>query len=86
MIRRSFLALVAVAAVSLASILVAFAIWNASKAWLCQPHSLVQGHAIWHLLGAVSAYFLYRYYASELTIPDSRSVRTDGDIPAAATA
>ena len=71
---------------SLASILVAFAIWNASKAWLCQPRSLVQGHAIWHLLGAVSAYFLYRYYASELTIPDSRSVQTDGDIPAAATA
>jgi len=76
----------AYAAVSLASILVAFAIWNASKAWLCQPRSLVQGHAIWHLLGAVSAYFLYRYYASELTIPDSRSVQTDGDIPAAATA
>jgi len=76
----------AYAAVSLASILVAFAIWNASKAWLCQPRSLVQGHAIWHLLGAVSAYFLYRYYASELTIPDSRSMQTDGDIPAAATA
>jgi hypothetical protein len=50
---------------SLASILTAFLIWNASRAWLCDPHSLVQGHAIWHVLGAVSAYFLYRYYASE---------------------
>ena len=50
---------------SLASILVAFAIWNASKSWLCDPQSLVQGHAIWHILDAVSAYFLYRYYASE---------------------
>ena len=50
---------------SLASILTAFAIWNASKAWLCDPHSLIQGHAIWHILGAVAAYFLYRYYASE---------------------
>jgi len=50
---------------ALGSILVAFAIWNASKAWLCDPHSLVQGHAIWHILGAVAAYFLYRYYASE---------------------
>jgi hypothetical protein len=50
---------------SLASILIAFAIWNTTKTWLCDPHSLVQGHAIWHLLGAVSAYFLYRYYASE---------------------
>ena len=50
---------------SLASILTAFAIWNATKDWLCDPHSLIQGHAIWHVLGAVSAYFLYRYYASE---------------------
>jgi len=31
---------------SLASILTAFAIWNATKAWLCDPHSLIQGHAI----------------------------------------
>ena len=50
---------------SLASMLIAFAIWNASKSWLCEPRSLVQGHAIWHILGAVAAYFLYRYYASE---------------------
>jgi uncharacterized membrane-anchored protein len=50
---------------SLAAILTAFAIWNASKAWLCDPHSFIQGHAIWHILGAVSGYFLYRYYASE---------------------
>jgi len=50
---------------SLASMLTAFAIWNATKAWLCDPHSLIQGHAIWHILCAVSAYLLYRYYASE---------------------
>jgi hypothetical protein len=50
---------------SLASILTAFAIWNGAKARLCEPHSLIQGHAIWHILGAVAAYFLYRYYASE---------------------
>jgi hypothetical protein len=50
---------------SLAAILTAFAIWNATRTWLCDPHSFIQGHAIWHLLGAVSAYFLYRYYASE---------------------
>ncbi len=50
---------------SLGSILIAFAIWNASKTWLCDPHSFIQGHAVWHVLGAVSAYFLYRYYASE---------------------
>lgn len=50
---------------SLASILVAFAIWNVTKVRLCDPDSLVQGHAIWHILCAVAAYFLYRYYASE---------------------
>jgi hypothetical protein len=50
---------------SLASMLTAFAIWNATRTWLCDPHSLVQGHAFWHLLGAAAAYFLYRYYASE---------------------
>jgi hypothetical protein len=50
---------------SLASILTAFAIWNVSKAWLCDAHSVIQGHAIWHLLCAVAAYFLYRYYAGQ---------------------
>lgn len=62
---------------SLASMLIAFAIWNATKTWLCDPHSLVQGHAIWHLLGAVSAYFLYRYYASEEIV--DRTVRAPAD-------
>ena len=51
---------------SLVSILTAFAVWNVTKDWLCDPRSLVQGHAIWHLLGAVAAYLLYRYYASEV--------------------
>jgi hypothetical protein len=50
---------------SLAAILAGFAIWNASRRGLCDPHSLIQGHAAWHILCAVSAYFLYRYYASE---------------------
>jgi len=45
----------------LGSILTAFAIWNATKQRLCDPHSLVQGHATWHILCAVAAYFLYRY-------------------------
>jgi hypothetical protein len=53
------------AAVALAALLAAFVIWNISRVWLCDPSSLVQGHAVWHVLCAVSAYFLYRYYASE---------------------
>jgi hypothetical protein len=48
-----------------ATILVAFVIWNVTKTWLCDPHSPLQGHAAWHLLCAVSAYLLYRYYAGE---------------------
>jgi hypothetical protein len=45
--------------------LVAFAIWNASQHGWCDPESLVQGHAVWHLLGAVSTYLLFRMWASE---------------------
>ena len=52
---------------SLASMLVAFAIWNASQHGLCDPHSWLQGHGVWHMLCAVAAYFLYRLYASERT-------------------
>ena len=32
---------------------------------ICFERSLLQGHAIWHILGAISVWFLYRYYASE---------------------
>ena len=44
----------------------ALAIWvlDITKT-LCAPYSIVQGHAIWHLLGAVASYCLYRYYSSE---------------------
>ncbi len=47
------------------TMLVAFAIWNAANAGLCDPRSLLQGHAVWHVLGAVAAYLLFRYWASE---------------------
>lgn len=43
----------------------AFAIWLLSQHGWCDPHSLLQGHAAWHLLCAAAAYFLYRLYASE---------------------
>jgi len=52
-------------AAALASMLVAFAIWNASRNAWCDPDSLLQGHAAWHLLGALAAYLLFRLYASE---------------------
>src|SRR6478736_2444579 len=52
-------------AAALGAILVAFAIWNVTKSVWCDPHSLLQGHAAWHLLDAASAYLLFRLWASE---------------------
>ena len=51
--------------VALAAMLVAFTIWLLSNAGWCDPSSLLQGHAAWHLLCAVAAYWLFRMYASE---------------------
>lgn len=55
--------------VALVAMLVAFTIWLLSNAGWCDPHSLLQGHAAWHLLCAVSAYWLFRMYASERARP-----------------
>jgi dihydroceramidase len=44
----------------------AYIIWILDNTRLvCFSDSLVQGHAIWHILGAVSVLFLHRYYVSE---------------------
>lgn len=44
----------------------AFTIWNLDQHGLaCAPDSLVQGHAIWHLLGATALWFTFLYYRSE---------------------
>ena len=52
---------------ALGTILLAFTIWNVTKSLWCDPHSLIQGHAAWHLLDAASAYLLFRFWASERT-------------------
>ena len=52
-------------AAALASMVAAFTIWNLSQHGWCDPGSLLQGHAAWHLLGALAAYLLFRLYASE---------------------
>lgn len=47
--------------------IVAFAIWHIGlneNPW-CRPYSLLQAHAIWHMLDALAAYFLFRLYVSE---------------------
>lgn len=44
----------------------AFAIWFIDRRRLgCDPESLIQGHAAWHLLGALAAACLYRSYEAE---------------------
>ncbi len=44
----------------------AFAIWILDQqGTICAPHSLLQGHAIWHLLGGASLWLSYAYYRSE---------------------
>ena len=52
--------------VALVAMLVAFAIWVLSNAGWCDPTSIWQGHAAWHLLCAVAAYWLFRLYDSEV--------------------
>jgi hypothetical protein len=34
----------------------------------CSPGSALQGHALWHMLGALAAWCLYRYYESETAL------------------
>lgn len=48
------------------TLLVAFIIWilDITKVW-CQPTSVFQGHALWHILGALSAGLIYLYYHSK---------------------
>jgi len=54
-------------AAAVGALALAFAVWNTAKAGspLCWPHSLYQGHGVWHVLCAVSAYCLFRLYVSE---------------------
>jgi hypothetical protein len=51
---------------SVAALLVAFAVWIPSQTggpW-CIPESWLQGHALWHVLGALAAYLLGRHYTA----------------------
>lgn len=51
---------------ALGAMVVAFVIWSLSHSggpW-CDPNSWLQGHAVWHLLCAMAAYGLFRFYAS----------------------
>lgn len=59
---------------ALATMLTAFIIWILDYTRiLCDPNSWLQGHALWHLLGAQAAGYLYLYYRSENTTPSVSS-------------
>lgn len=47
--------------------IIASIIWHFSKTgnMLCYEYSLIQGLAIWHILDAITLYFMFRYYVSE---------------------
>ncbi len=51
-----------------AMLIIAFTIWNLSRTreslW-CNPDSLLQGHAIWHILDALAIYAFFKFYISE---------------------
>ncbi len=57
---------------ALLCLLTAFGVWYVDLHKLrCSPYSIVQGHAIWHLLCAAAAACLARYYLSEDHPPHS---------------
>ncbi len=53
--------------VGMAAFLVAYAIWLTGTAdhEACRPDSLVQAHAIWHLLSAVATYAFFSFFRTE---------------------
>lgn len=53
----------------------AFLIWAIdNKRIICDPQSIIQGHAVWHLLGAIATLLLYLYYSSERPLIDSSAL------------
>ncbi|MFT3710466.1 MAG: ceramidase domain-containing protein [Archangium sp.] len=44
---------------------IAFVIWNLDRTHLvCDPTFAIQGHAVWHTLGACASFALWRYFTS----------------------
>ena len=50
---------------ALATMSAGFVLWTLDITHrLCDPQSLLQGHALWHVLGAVASWCVFRYYQS----------------------
>lgn len=57
--------------VSLLLYIPALGVWwfSLSGHWLCDPASLLQGHALWHIITALSPGALYLYFRNGQTTP-----------------
>lgn len=57
------------------SFLVAYSIWltGTDTSPTCRPDSLVQAHAVWHLLSAVATYCFFRFFRTERKVAESVS-------------
>lgn len=60
---------------SLATFIGAYAIWILDQSPLCDPHFWLQGHAVWHVLGAVAALLLTVHWRVTSMPTDSTSPR-----------
>lgn len=64
----------------IASFMLAYAVWQTGTAdhpW-CAPDSLVQAHAIWHLLSAVATVSFFVFLRTERPVPEPASIERPG--------
>jgi len=75
--RRSQVAKLSLLGSAIISFAVAFFVWTLDiRRILCWPESIFQGHAVWHFLTGLSAFYIYLYYhplANNLTLPSRQS-------------
>ncbi|MCC6515819.1 MAG: ceramidase domain-containing protein [Chitinophagales bacterium] len=73
---RNSVSMVSLMKASLVSILIAASVWILDITdKLCSPTSIFQGHALWHILGALSVFLGYLYYRSETFLtPEEKEV------------
>ena len=54
--------------IAIALLGIGFAVWVLDYTRiLCRSESWIQGHAVWHVLGALAAWYLYLYYRDQAT-------------------
>mmetsp|Transcript_4130 Transcript_4130/g.6089 ORF Transcript_4130/g.6089 Transcript_4130/m.6089 type:complete len:342 (-) Transcript_4130:120-1145(-) len=58
------------------SLLLGIAIWVPSRSGgiLCNPNSIFQGHAVWHILAALATVFVFFYFCSEHEVIQAEEV------------